>query len=154
MFKLFLCWRIVCMGGDRFVCAPRRSTAPHLGIGLATVSLLRQLRIAQLTSGLDGALYSNGPHWHCKGHLDKPLNDQRTSPLSGHAIQNSWDKLLPWRTPRFGDSPRDADASLAILAMIIRQFKSSTRGLETNLWAVEVCFWKISATHVGVMYDC
>ena len=56
-FKL-LCWRIVCMGGDRFVCEPRRSAAPHIGIGLAAVSLLTQLRIAQLSSGLDGALHS------------------------------------------------------------------------------------------------
>jgi len=33
-----------------------------------------------------------GPHRHCKGHLDKPWNHQRTSLLSGQAIQNSWDK--------------------------------------------------------------
>ena len=46
------------------------------------------------------------PHRHCKRYLDKPLHDQRTSPLSGHAIQNSWDKpsLGALSFPGKGDS--------------------------------------------------
>ena len=49
-----------------------------------------------------------GPHRHCKGYLDKPLNDQRTSPLSGHAlrcpIQDTWDTELDGKMPHVLES--------------------------------------------------
>ena len=80
-----------------------------------------------------------GPHRHCKGYLDKPLNDQRTSPLSGHARSNVFGKcpILGQAMQSSWDKP-SLGAWLRFAYLLDSTIREPRRAMETR-WCVFAC---------------